>query len=210
MKHNLLAITFGTVITLIACTSVQSPQLPTPTHLTSVQPIMATTQLTPAPTIQTTQTPVPPTATFVPQTPIPTNTPLQTETATSEPFTQGSILFLWDQATPPVADGSVEFEPTVNLYLAKPGTAPDEWQIEPLLIQLRAITPVYLSPDNKKLALLILEDTNNDGAYFTSDIYQIYVYSLSDGSLVQIDNPEFLVTLSLARYRTVRETFVHL
>ena len=116
---------------------------------------------------------------------IPTPTTVPLPTAPFEPFTQGAVLFLWNEALPPASDGPSEFEPTVNLYLAQPGATAQEWHIRPLLSNMRVLAPAYPSPDETKIALLILlEDSQTDG----NGIYQIHVYSFADGSLRRIEN----------------------
>jgi Tol biopolymer transport system component len=193
----------GFSLVLLGCTPEQTPVQVTATRVVVTIPPQTST---PSP-VPATETPLPPTFTAVSatlepsQTPTsPTSTPAADPTSTQipettfEPFTQGSILILWNEATPPAADGPTEFEPTVNLYLAQPGSVPEEWQVQPLLTGLRALTPAYLSPDQTKLAFL-----NNDleaSRTCMCDFYKIQVYDLTDGSLVQIDNAEYVDTLS--------------
>ncbi len=201
MKTMLLCLTVGFILAMLGCVAEQTAVQVTATRVVVTVPPQTST---PSPA---TETPQPPTFTAVSatlepsQVPTlppatltidPTSTPLPDPTL--EPFTQGSILILWNEATPPAADGPTEFEPTVNLYLAQPGSVPEEWQVQPLLTGLRALTPAYLSPDQTKLAFL-----NNDleaSRACMCDFYKIQVYNLVDGSLVQIDNAEYLDTLS--------------
>jgi Tol biopolymer transport system component len=132
----------------------------------------------------------------VPATATATSEVVATGTATPPPFMNGGLLFLWDQSTTPYPDGPSELEPTINLYLARPGVTPNDWYVEPLLTDLRAVAPTYLSPDENKLAFRVLEDTNENGSYFEGDIYRIHIFTLSDGSLVRINNEESLFSLS--------------
>lgn len=193
----------GFTLALLGCSPQQEPVQITATH-TDLS--LTTETQTPSPTTAT-ETPLPPTFTPVQatleasQTPASTTTtPPSEATATQvptgmlEPFTQGSILFLWNEATPPAIDGPSEFEPTVSLYMAQPGSSPEEWQVKPLLTNLRALAPAYLSTDQTKVAFL-----NNDleaSRACLCDFYKIQVYSLVDGSLVQIDNAEYLNSVS--------------
>lgn len=193
MKYVLTSIAIGLIFGLLGCLPSQAPLQITVTRpittLATETPLLlvAVTEASPPSTstpssIQPTQTPIPPTT-------APTIT--LSSTTNFEPFTQGSIIFLWNQVTPPAPDGPSEFEPTVNLYLAQPGASPEDWQIHPLLTNLRAYS-AYLSPDQSKLALLILEDSEQ----YYNGIYRIHVYAFVDGSLTRIENPDYLDSLS--------------
>lgn len=203
MKTILPCLLFVFILALLGCSPQQEP-----VPIMTTRPVIDSLADTPTPLpTAVTETLLPPTFTSVPPTAKPSQTPASATTmpspeptaaqlpiATVEPFTQGSILILWNEATPPAVDGPSEFEPTVNLYLAKPGSVPEEWQVQPLLTGLRALTPAYLSPDQTKLAFL-----NNDleaSWACMCDFYKIQVYNLADRTLIQIDNPEYLDTLS--------------
>lgn len=194
MKYVLTSIAIGLIFGLLGCLPTETPPpitvtrpittLVTETPLPLVTVTEASPPSTPTPSsIQPTQTPVPPTTT-------PTIT--LSSTTNFEPFTQGSIIFLWNQVTPPAPDGPSEFEPTVNLYLAQPGASPEDWQVQPLLTNLRAYKS-YLSPDQSKLALLIMEDWEKSDY---TDIYRIHVYEFANGDLKRIENQESLHSLS--------------
>ncbi|GIK57187.1 MAG: hypothetical protein HND44_02395 [Chloroflexi bacterium] len=208
MKTMLLCLAVGFILALLGCTPEQTAVQVTTTRAVVTSPAETSTP-SPAPA---TETPLPPTFTAVSvtlkpsQTPVsptatsaadPTSTPLPDPTL--EPFTPGSILILWNEAPTPSPDeapegGSMEFEPTVNLYLAQPGSMPEDWEVQPLLTNLRALAPAYLSPDQTKLAFLNYEPGASRGCL--CDFYKIQVYNLLDKSLLQVDNAEYLDTLS--------------
>lgn len=208
MKYVLTSIAIGLIFGLLGCLPSQAPlqitvtrSIPTPITETPLPLVVQGTETIPvsSPTlssIQPSQTPIPPTtAPTTTHTPVPTATLLP---ATNfEPFTQGSIIFLWNEVPPPSpheapGGGSEELGPTVNLYLAQPGASPEDWQIQPLLTNLRAYKS-YLSPNQSKLALLIMEDWEKSGY---TDIYRIHVYEFANGALKRIENQESLHSLS--------------
>jgi Tol biopolymer transport system component len=203
MKTILPCVLLGFMLALLGC----SPQQET-VQLTATRIVISPTTETQTPLpASATETPLPPTFTPVPATlessempasatATPPSEPAATQvpTDTLESFTQGSILFLWNEATPPAVDGPSEFEPTVSLYLAQPGSTPEEWDVQPLLTDLRALAPAYLSPDQTKVAFLNY-DPEASGVCMC-DFYKIQVYNLIDGSLIQIDNALYLDTLS--------------
>lgn len=177
---------------LVACSPAQEPELPTASAEAISQVAVTATLVAPMSTIPVaTATPLP-TATT---TPLPTATPTATPlpTATIPPFTQGRIVFLWDQRTEPGSDGPGGFSPTDGLFQAIPGKSPDEWYIQSLLIE-KVINQAYLSPDQTKLAMTIMEDIDGDGQYTTWDDYKIHVYHFADGSVIRIDNQETLAS----------------
>lgn len=201
MKTMLICLTVGLILAMLGCTPPQTSVQVSATRII----VTAPSEETPTPsTVPATETPIPPTFTAVSATLEPNQTPISTMAAPDvdptptqipetafEPFTQGSILILWNEAPTPSPDeapggGAIELGPTVNLYQAQPGTTPEEWQIKSLLTNLRAYPPAYLSPDQTKVALLILEDSER----FVNGIYRIHVYSFPDGSLRRIENQE--------------------
>jgi WD40 repeat protein len=150
---------------------------------------------------QATETAVSPTNTPLSPTPTATatntKTPLPTLTL-SPPFTQGRIVFLWDQRTEPGLDGPGGFQATMGLYQALPGTLPDEWTIEPLLTE-SVINQLYPSPDQTKLAVLLLEDMDGDELFTTWDDYKIHIYQFDDSgdySVHKLDNQNSLAARS--------------
>ncbi len=199
MKYVLIFIAVGLIFGLLGCSPSQMPL-----QITVTRPVTTLTTETPLPLVAVTKTPPPstltpssiqPTQTPIPPTTIPTATLLPV--TTFEPFTQGSIIFLWNEVPPPSPDeapggGHEELGPTVNLYLAQPGASPEDWQVQPLLTNLRAYS-AYLSPDQSKLALLIMEDWEKSDY---TDIYRIHVYTFADGSLKRIENQESPFSLS--------------
>ncbi|MBE2222016.1 MAG: PD40 domain-containing protein, partial [Anaerolineae bacterium] len=134
----------------------------TPIEPTQTSTLPATATATPLPTVTETATPLP--------------------TATIPPFTQGRIVFLWDQREGPGLDGPGGLPATTGLYEAVPGASPDQWTIQPLLTELSALPQSYLSPDKTKLALLVSEGST----------YKIHIYQFTDGSVSRIDNQKSL------------------
>lgn len=150
-----------------------------------------------------TETAVLPTATNTPLSPTPTatatntSTPLPTPTL-APPFTQGRIVLLWDQRTEPGLDGPGGFQATMGLYQALPGTSPDEWTVEPLLTE-SVINQIYPSPDQTKLAVLLLEDVDGDELFTNWDDYKIHIYQFDDSGDYSVHKLDNQVTLA-ARY----------
>ena len=118
---------------------------------------------------------------------IPISTSIPLSTVPFEPFTQGSVLFLWNEALPPTEEGPSGFEPTVNLYLARPGTTAAEWEVQRLVSGIRQLARAFLSPDQTKLALLSYDPA-------AGSILQIY--ELDNGSRTQIGDTAYRDSLS--------------
>jgi Tol biopolymer transport system component len=115
----------------------------------------------------------------------PTDTP-----AEIVPFTEGQIAFFWDPDPYPVDEPHPPS--THNLYLARPGATPENWQIETVLtdavIEAQAIFP---SPDKSKVALLLWDDTNGDGnldIHLRTDGRNIFIFNLADYTISQLTN----------------------
>ena len=160
------------------------------------------TAVSPIPIIAATETGVgtavstptrPATATATPlstatKTAVPTSTIPATTTATPLPPPEGQIIFLWDSKSP----SSYGSEPKQSLYRAEPGKSPSEWHIQPILNDLYGLPVTALSPDQSKLALMVLEDRMNDGDVSHGsfqrggDAPNLYIYSLTDGSFERI------------------------
>ncbi len=198
MKYIPLFFIIGLMITLLGCVPSQ-----TAVPVTTTRAVIASPAETPAPSpTPATEMPLPTTFTAASATLEPSQTPILTtdvpdveppstqipETA-FEPFTQGSILFLWNENPPPPpeeAPGPYTLEPTVSLLLAQPGSTPEEWQIMPILTELRAYPPAYPSPDETQIVLLLLEDSEKH----VNGVYRLHVYSFADGSLKRVENQE--------------------
>ncbi|MCI0394296.1 MAG: hypothetical protein L0322_05100 [Chloroflexi bacterium] len=83
--------------------------------------------------------------------------------------------------------------PEPQLYVATPGAAPDEWQIEPVVTGIVGGPFMVAAPDASKLAMIRSDDTNVDG-YINpefGDVSNIYVYALADGSFNRLTNNQF-------------------
>jgi len=168
---------------LVACTNDE----PTPV----AQAITTDVSLTPTLPATTTATTEPIAAAVTPSLPI---AAMVTPTTTLIPYSPptGRIIFLWDQAIGPVIDGPARVQPTISLFQGLPGHSPDDWDIQPLLTDIFAITPSYLAPDQSKLALLVL---NEDMSSY-SNFFQIWIYTFATGLVTRIENQESLYTLS--------------
>jgi Tol biopolymer transport system component len=146
---------------------------PTPT------PLPATGTAVPSPTN---------TATSLPATAVPTETP--TITPTPLPPPPGEIYFFLDPDSRQREGEKFAF----NFYRAIPGTSANEWQIETLLTGMSLEGPaITVSPDETKLALLLLDDTDGDGnlvANVGGDIRNIYIYDLVSQSIYRLTNNE--------------------
>lgn len=201
MKRTSFVLTLLLMLVLVSCTTTLAPT-PEPT-LSPIPSAMAVPTLPPTDTFVHTATA---TAETVP-TSLPGDVPTLTPTfipptATSSasiPIPTGRIYFFWDASTftggvPPVA-------PKQNLYLATPGNAYDEWQIQTLLEdhldwgrEAPSHPAVALSPDQTRVAFTVNRDANGDGDVDTpwgGDERDIYVYDLVNGSLLRVTGTAF-------------------
>ena len=133
--------------------------------------------------------------TTITATPLPTATKTATPlpTATLPPFTQGRIVFWWlPVLIPAEPDQSFPKEPSSGLYQAVPGAIPEDWIIQPLLEDIGLYPQTFLSPDQTKLAILVRDNSNSS----ISDFTRIHIYTFADGSLIPLDNEDYLNMLS--------------
>lgn len=140
-----------------------------------------------------TDIPATPLLTATPTSPPPINTPTTTPQPTETPTITPTPL--------PPPPGEIYFflypdaeEPGASFYRAIPGTAASEWNIETILTGMSLEGPaITVSPDQTKLALLLLDDTDGDGKLdriHGGDVRNIYVYDLLNNSLEQLTNNE--------------------
>ncbi len=133
-----------------------------------------------------------PTGTAVPPTTTTEPTPTVMETAVP-PFTQGRIIFWWHPVLiPSETDQPYPEEPRSGLYQALPGSTPNDWTVQPLLEDIGLFPQTFLSPDQSKLAILVRDYSNGR----ISDFSKIHIFSFTDGSLLALDNEEYLNKLS--------------
>lgn len=203
MKHVYPMLVY--LLFVVSCATAQPTPTAQPTASHTVAPPPAINTTAPPPTRTATLT-IPPTHTGTAThtaTPTTTKTPIPTKTATATPLPTlpppppptGHIYFFWDpNPLPSSGYGSLN----QSLYLASPGSGPDNWQIEPLLNEVYGLPFVALSPDQTKLAFTILEDRNGDGSISDTgyemgfDWPNIFFYSLIDDILQRVtdDYPE--------------------
>ncbi len=171
MKVSLSILLFSMLFLMISCDEDEAAATLSPT---------AVSQLT-----VPTETAVPPTTTTEPKTAV-------TETAVP-PFTQGRIIFWWHPVLiPSEPDQPYPEGPRSGLYQALPGSTPNDWTVQPLLEDIGLFPQTFLSPDQSKLAILVRDDSNGR----ISDLSKIHIFSFTDGSLLALDNEEYLNKLS--------------
>lgn len=190
-----------TISTIVAQTTpnpIATPVLPTITKITTLIPTSTTATGTPTAT-----------RTLRPPTPQPTATPTPGSSPTLPP-PSGSIIFLWD----PNRYTDLGLVDTVNnLYVALPGETAVEWQVETLLESLHGKPSIALSPDQMRLAVTIVEDSNGSGSIDTrTDSANLFVYDLGTSDLTrltddyQIGKPHWIPntdSVSFARFGQV-------
>lgn len=198
---RLASYVFLSLIILTGCTAIPAPTI-TPSAMPSgtVLPTLTATKTavslqtaipltTPTPLL--TDLPIP-----TPTTILPTATVIPTTTI---PIPTGRIYFFWDPAT--FTSGVPPIAPKQNIYLALPGTAYNDWQIQTLLdrhldwnIEAPSHPIVTLSPDETMFTLRVNHDANGDGdvdSEWGGDGYSPYIYRLTDDFLWRINSPIF-------------------
>jgi Tol biopolymer transport system component len=195
MKQATIAL-FLSLLFLVGCTVEEAlpttaPVAQAPTTTSIPQPSATDT---PVSTSTPTVTPTPPFPTFTPEsTQRPTSAPATPDP--SLPIPPGEIYFFLDPA-PPADSQSLDQQPpsSYNFYRAVPGVAANEWYIETILTDMNLEGPsITVSPDQTKLALLLLDDTDGDGKLVHNrggDIRNIYIYDLSEHSIERLTNNE--------------------
>ncbi len=196
MKQTTIAL-FLSWFMLIGCTV--EPALPTvapvaqlpttlPTSLPTTTPVTQQPIVTPIPSATVTNTPVPPTNT---PTPKPTATTTTTPNNLSSfllPITEGKLFFTWTPEIKPAPEMMGQDDTlTNNLYMASPKNINGEWAVDVILTDT-GISRVLLSPDQTKLAIFYLEDTNHDGHYneLEGDAYKLGIYNIAKNSLIPL------------------------
>jgi Tol biopolymer transport system component len=165
--------------------ALESTLQPTPTA--SVTPLAPT----PVPTHTETPTTIPPTETAVSATHTsPEPTPAKPGSGLLPPT--GKIFMFWDD-TPPTREADIS---TPSLFQIVSSDNWDDWQIEVVLEDMILEgEPITASPDQTKLALLLLYDTDGNGKIehtgpYTYDIRNLYVYDVNVDSLIQVTDAE--------------------
>lgn len=185
--------TEGEMVAEAAPTAAQLPATETPIATETTQPT-PTPSATPAPATHT-------------STPLPSSTPTPTPTATATaqptplPPPPGEIYFFLDPD--PSDPNTFEQRPPklFDFHRAVPGATANEWQIETILVGMNLAGPaITVSPDQTKLALLLLDDTDGDGRLVHNiggDIRNVYIYDLKSHSLARLtDNERSTVSVS--------------
>jgi Tol biopolymer transport system component len=177
-----------------ALTAAQLPATEKPSLTETAQPTPAPSA-TPAPA---THTPTPPPS----STPAPTATatataqptPTPTDTPIPLPPPPGEFYFFLDPD--PSDPNTLEQRPPklFDFHRAAPGVTANEWQIETILAGMSLTGPaITVSPDQTKLALLLLDDTDGDGRLVHNvggDIRNVYIYDLISHSIERLTNNE--------------------
>lgn len=201
MKRTSLVLTLLLTLVLVSCTVT-----PAPTATPSIPATETTTPtLTPTGIVALVETATSPATIPPPPTDVPTLTPttvLPTETPTPSvliPVPTGRIYFFWDPGT--FTGGLPPAAPKQNLYLALPGSAYDDWQIQTLLeehldwnLEAPSHPAVALSPDQTMVAFTVNRDANGDGDVDTpwgGDERDIYVYDLANEFLMRVTGTAF-------------------
>lgn len=123
---------------------------------------------------------------------VPTETP--TITPTPLPPPPGEIYFFLDPD--PSDPNTLDQRPpkSFDFYRVLPGETANEWHIEKILTGMNLAGPaITVSPDQTKLALLLLDDTDGNGKLdpiHGGDIRNIYVYDLMTNSIERLTNNE--------------------
>lgn len=201
MKWTSFVLTLLLSLVLVSCAAT-----PAPTATLSIPATEITTlTLTPTDTVAVIETATSPVTISSPPTDVPTLTPtpiLPTGTPTPSvliPVPTGRIYFFWDPST--FTGGVPPAAPKQNLYLALPGSAYDDWQIQTLLeehldwsLEAPSHPSVALSPDQTIVAFTVNRDANGDGDVDTpwgGDERDIYVYDLVNESLLRVTGTAF-------------------
>ena len=189
MKIFLFLFALLILILVVGCTTNQPESLPSQTAVSPI-PVIATTETGAGTAVSTPTRP----ATTTP-TPLQTvtKTAVASPTATLPPFTKGRIVFQWHPVLiPSEPDKPYPKEPSSGLYQAVPGATSEDWTIQPLLEDIGLYPQTFLSPDKTKLAILVRDDSNSS----ISDFTRIHIYTFADGSLMPLDNEDYLHELS--------------
>ncbi|VAW43047.1 hypothetical protein MNBD_CHLOROFLEXI01-294 [hydrothermal vent metagenome] len=197
MKRFLLVYAVGLSLIMFGCRNTAPSATITPTAVALLATQNPTATPVP-PTVDTANTPFPTltatttststvTRTPRPATPRPTLTPTPGPSLPLPPPPSGSIIFLWD----PNRYRDLGLIDTVNnLYVALPGETAIEWQVETLLESLNGKPSIALSPDQMRLAVTIVEDSNGSGSIETlgpsTDSANLFFYDLKTSDLVRL------------------------
>lgn len=181
-------------------------QLPTTTPIPLQQPTETSTRLssvasTQGAAISTIPPTFTPTSTKIPATP----TMINSLSSFNLPISNGKIFFTWTPGVKPAPE-MLGSDDTLsrNLYMASPGDTEGEWTIEVILPKV-SISKLLLSPDQTKLALFYLEDTNQDGHYdeLGGDTYKLGVYDIVEKSLLPLAIDGYIYGLSWVDNQTL-------
>ncbi|MCA9994433.1 MAG: PD40 domain-containing protein [Anaerolineales bacterium] len=114
--------------------------------------------------------------------------------ATAVPFTQGTLYFIWQSGIKPAPEDMGQDEvPAKNLYALSPGKTPDTWTLVPILGDIRCECSPKLSPDKSQMAIVLVEDTNQDGYFYTPEDRQtLYIYDFSQKTLMRLEHEDLL------------------
>jgi hypothetical protein len=114
------------------------------------------------------------------------------------PVEDGKMFFTWTPGMKPAPE-MMGPDDTLsrNLYMASPGNIAGEWMVDLILSEM-GISRLLLSPDQMKIALLYLEDTNQNGHYneLGGDTYKLGIYDISTNSLTPLTIDGYIYGLS--------------
>lgn len=163
-----------------------APATPAPTLAAdrpALKPVLTATTV--AAVVRETAPQPTPTTTLLPA----TATPEPAATPTPWPFEPptGQIFFFY-------APDPLDYEPhgemnEFNLYRAEATGDPRDWRITTVFTQTAPQGQVMLSPDQTRLAFLLVYDTNDDGrltAGATPDLRDVFIYHLPQESIQQL------------------------
>lgn len=181
------------VPTRVAVVTNTAVATPAQTLATETPMVMGTAVPSPTDTPISTATSLPVTAT---STALSAGVPTETPTITSTPLPPppGEIYFFLDPD--PSDPNTLDQRPpkSFDFYRVLPGEIANEWHIEMVLAGMNLSGPaITVSPDQTKLALLLLDDTDGDGKLVHNiggDIRNIYIYDLINHSIERLTNNE--------------------
>ncbi len=200
MKQAIICFVFSSILLLVGCTVTQplptsQPVAALPTASVTTQPAHSTA--TPVPSA--TNLPDPTTLTATPMPTIPptdTPTPLPTPQPTADPThapdiidpslppLPGQMLMIWDPNPPEKVDGEYIDSFHYNFYQIIPGATPAFNLIDtaPSYVSSSPYT-MNISPDQRKIALRLIDDTNENGQFdfsgYDVDKYTVHMYDVA-------------------------------
>lgn len=199
MKQFVTPIILGLLL-LVGCdeagvlpTEIPVAQLPTTTPAImspTTEPTISLPTVVPEQTNTPTSTPHPPTDTATPISIDTSNTvskPIDMLDPSLPPLT-GQIYMFWDPNPPAYTDNKFAYPLTYNFYRIMPSTSPTFNMIDVAPAYIRYGTNVLnMSPDQRKMILLMYEDTNENGSIdltgYDVDNQTVHIYDVASGTV---------------------------